>query len=167
MEHPQTGFQDSPQSYQSLVAQNGQFSPAMEGSHSPFLPVKGAGTLQSRKPHICFAVRRQSRGVWCVTFAPVPGETEQSYYDSDAQRQSSSFWPQYSSPGFSAPQPHPPLASCPSETPEQYCPRVVKRKNTHPQRPDREGHVTAMSAYPGPSLISILITALCLHMIKQ
>lgn len=44
---------------------------------------------------------------------------------------------------------------------------MVKRKNTHPQRPDREGHVTAMSAYPGPSVISILITVLSLHMIKQ
>lgn len=130
VEQPQSGFQDSTQPYQSLaVAQNGQFSPSMEGSHSPFLAGKGAGTL--------------------------PGESEQGYYGSDGQRQPPSFWPQYSTPGFTAPQPHPPLASCPSDTPEQYCPRVAKRKNAHPQRPDREGHVTAMSAYPGSGPIQL------------
>lgn len=109
-------------------------------------------------------------GVQCVILVFVPGETEQSYschsaelYDSDGQRQSSSFWPEYSSPGFAAPQPHPPLASCPSnhstQSSEQYCPRVGKRKNTHPQRPDREGQMTGMSAYPGQNVLTYLFCA--------
>lgn len=50
VEQPQTGYQDSSQTYQSLVPQSGQFSPAMEGSHSPFLTGKGANTLQSKIP---------------------------------------------------------------------------------------------------------------------
>lgn len=80
------------------------------------------------------------------------GEADQSYFDSDAQRQSSSFWPDYPSPNFTAPPPHPPLSSCPSNPglqSEQYCPRVVKRKSTPPQRLDREGQIAGMSAYPG------------------
>ncbi|XP_049439417.1 ETS1-related protein isoform X1 [Epinephelus fuscoguttatus] len=140
VDQSQTGYQESPQTYQSLVPQNGQFSPAMEGSHSPFLTSKGSNALQ--------------------------GETDQSYschsaelFDSDRQRQPSSFWPEYSSPSFSAPLPHPPSTSCPSthgpQSSEQYCPRVVKRKNTHPQRPDREGQMTGMSAYPGSGPIQL------------
>lgn len=50
MEQPQTGYQDSSQTYQSLVPQSGQFSPAMEGSHSPFLTGKAANTLPSKIP---------------------------------------------------------------------------------------------------------------------
>ncbi|XP_056235639.1 ETS1-related protein isoform X5 [Seriola aureovittata] len=133
VDQSQTGFQGSPQTYQSLVPQSGQFSPAMEDSHSPFVTGKGSTALQS--------------------------ETDQSYYDSDGQRHSSSFWPDYSSPSFTAPLPHPPQASCPaSSSPhssEQYCPRMAKRKNTHPQRPDREGHMTGMSAYPGSGPIQL------------
>ncbi|XP_041799013.1 ETS1-related protein isoform X1 [Chelmon rostratus] len=140
VDQPQTGYQESPQTYQSLVPQNGQFSPAMEGSHSPFLTGKGANTLQS--------------------------EADQSYschsaelYDSDGQRQSTSFWSEYPSPSFTAPLPHPPPASCPSshgpQSSDQYCPRVVKRKNTHPQRPEREGQMTGMSAYPGSGPIQL------------
>lgn len=98
-----------------------------------------------------------------VILVLVPGETEQSYschsaelYDSDGQRQSSSFWPEYPAPSFGAPQPLLPLTSCPSshstQPSEQYCPRVVKRKNTHPQRPDREGQMAGMSAYPGQNV---------------
>ncbi|XP_032375392.1 ETS1-related protein isoform X2 [Etheostoma spectabile] len=135
-----SGYQESPPAYQSLVPQNGQFSPAMEGSHSPFLTAKGSNALQS--------------------------ETDQSYschsaelYDSDGQRQPSSFWPEYSSPSFNAPPQHPPPASCPSNhgphSSEQYCARVVKRKNTHSQRPDREGQMTGMSAYPGSGPIQL------------
>nr|XP_046256625.1 ETS1-related protein isoform X2 [Scatophagus argus] len=136
VEQPQTGYQES--TYQGLVPQNGQFSPAVEGSHSPFLTAKGANTLQS--------------------------ETGQSYschsaelYDADGQRQPSSFWPEYSSPSFTLP--HPPAASCPSnhvpQSSDQYCPRVVKRKNAHPQRPDRESQMTGMSAYPGSGPIQL------------
>ncbi|XP_042345042.1 ETS1-related protein isoform X2 [Plectropomus leopardus] len=140
VDQSQTGYQESPQTYQSLVPQNGQFSPAMEGSHSPFLTAKGSNALQS--------------------------ETDQGYschsselYETDGQRQPSSFWPEYSSPSFSAPLPHPPQTSCPSnlvpQSSEPYCPRVVKRKNAHPQRPDREGHMTGMSAYPGSGPIQL------------
>uniref|UniRef100_A0A3B4XKL7 ETS1-related protein n=1 Tax=Seriola lalandi dorsalis TaxID=1841481 RepID=A0A3B4XKL7_SERLL len=138
VDQSQTGFQGSPQTYQSLVPQSGQFSPAMEDSHSPFVTGKGSTR---------------------VIPLFVPGETDQSYYDSDGQRHSSSFWPDYSSPSFTAPLPHPPQASCPaSSSPhssEQYCPRMAKRKNTHPQRPDREGHMTGMSAYPGSGPIQL------------
>ncbi|XP_071326402.1 ETS1-related protein isoform X2 [Trachinotus anak] len=133
VDQSQTGYQGSPQTYQSLVPQSGQFSPALEGSHSPFLTGKGSNALQS--------------------------ETDQSYYDSDGQRQPSSFWPEYPSPSFATPLPHPPPASCPSDSSphssEQYCPRVAKRKHPHPQRPDREGQMTAMSAYPGSGPIQL------------
>lgn len=142
------------------MPQNGQFSPAMEGSHSPFLTAKGPNTLQSKTFHLWILTNTPSQ--WAKFSSSVcnscflsPGETDRSYschsaelYDSDGQRQSSSFWSEYPSPSFPAPLPHPPPASCPQSS-EQYCPRVVKRKNTHPQRPDREGHMAGMSAYPG------------------
>ncbi|XP_060936954.1 protein C-ets-2-like [Limanda limanda] len=38
---------------------------------------------------------------------------------------------------------------------EPYCPRVAKRKNPHSQRPDREGHMPGMSAYPGSGPIQL------------
>ncbi|XP_041648553.1 ETS1-related protein isoform X2 [Cheilinus undulatus] len=139
VDQPQTGYQESPQTYQSLVPQNpGQFSPAMEGSNSSFVPAKGSNTLQSETDQ---------------TFSCHSAEL----YSSDRQRQSSSFWPEYSSPNFTAPLPHPPTASSslsPQST-EQYCPRVVKRKNAHPQRPEREGQITGMSAYPGSGPIQL------------
>ncbi|KAK5892075.1 hypothetical protein CesoFtcFv8_012492 [Champsocephalus esox] len=134
----QTGYHESLQTYQSLVPQNGQFSPALDGSHSPFLTAKG--TSQSETDH---------------SFSCHSAEL----YDSDGQRQSSSFWPDYSSPSFTAPLPHPHPAPCPSNhgphSSEQYCPRVVKRKNTHLQRLDREGQMTGMSAYPGSGPIQL------------
>ncbi|XP_041843892.1 ETS1-related protein isoform X2 [Melanotaenia boesemani] len=127
----QTGYLETSQTYQNLVPQNGQFSPALEGSHSPFLTGKAPNTLQS--------------------------EADQSFYKSDGQRQSSSFWSEYSSPSFTAPPPPP--ASCPSthnpQSSEQYCPRVAKRKNTHTQRPEREGQMTGMSTYPGSGPIQL------------
>ncbi|MED6254658.1 hypothetical protein ATANTOWER_031077 [Ataeniobius toweri] len=43
-----TGYQESLQTYQNLVPQAGQFSPAVESSHSPFLTGKGSNTLQSK-----------------------------------------------------------------------------------------------------------------------
>ncbi|TMS10782.1 hypothetical protein E3U43_019775 [Larimichthys crocea] len=118
VDQPQTGYQESQQTYQTLVSQNGQFSPAMDGSHSPFLTGKAASTLQSETDQSSFSCNSAE------------------LYDSDGQRQTSSFWPEYSSSSFTA-LPHPPPASsCPSnQTSEQYCPRVMKRKNTHPQRP--------------------------------
>ncbi|KAF7653589.1 hypothetical protein LDENG_00081090 [Lucifuga dentata] len=139
LDQSQTGYQDSPQTYQSLVPQNSQFSPGMDSSNSPFLPAKGGNTLQS--------------------------ETEQSFscpsaelYDSEGQRHSS-FWPDFPSPSFSASIPHPPSASCTSnpgpQSSDQYCPRVAKRKNTHSQRLDRQGQMTGMSAYPGSGPIQL------------
>ncbi|XP_029360761.1 ETS1-related protein isoform X2 [Echeneis naucrates] len=133
LDQSQPGYQGSPQTYQSLVPQSGQFSPAMEGSHSPFLTGKGSNTLQN--------------------------EPDQCYYDSDGQRHPSSFWAEYSTSSFSAPLPHPPPTSCHStaspHSSEQYCPRVAKRKHPHPQRPDREGPMTGMSAYPGSGPIQL------------
>ncbi|XP_076006316.1 ETS1-related protein isoform X2 [Genypterus blacodes] len=140
LDQSQTGYQESPQAYQSLVPQNSQFSPGMESSNSPFLTAKGGTTLQS--------------------------DTDQSFpchsaelYDAEGQRQSSSFWPDFPSPSFSAPLPHPPPASCSSnpgpQSSDQYCPRVAKRKSTHTQRPDREGQMTGMSAYPGSGPIQL------------
>ncbi|CAI5661652.1 unnamed protein product [Oreochromis niloticus] len=131
VDQSQTGYQESPQTYQNLVSQTGQFSPAVEGSHSPFLTGTGSNSVQS--------------------------ETDQSY--SDAQRQSSCFWSEYQSPNFAAPPSHPSMASCPSnpglQSSEQYCPRVVKRKNAPPHRLDREGQMTGMSAYPGSGPIQL------------
>ncbi|XP_029927945.1 ETS1-related protein isoform X2 [Myripristis murdjan] len=142
LDQTQAGYQESPQTYQSLVHQTGQFSPGMEDGNSHFLPGKGGNTLQS--------------------------ETDQSYschsadlYDSEAQRRASSFWSDYPSSSFTAPlpHPHPPPATCPSnpghQSSEQYCPRVAKRKNTHSQRPEREGQMTGMSAYPGSGPIQL------------
>ncbi|KAM9309690.1 ETS1-related protein [Pholidichthys leucotaenia] len=125
------GYQDSPQAYHSLVRQTGQFSPAAEGSHSPFLSGKGSTSL-------------------------LHAEADQSYSDS-------SFWPEYPSTSFSSPPPpqppHPSLSSCPSnpspQPTEQYCPRVAKRKNSPPRRPERETHLTGMSAYPGSGPIQL------------
>ncbi|KAK5612311.1 hypothetical protein CRENBAI_016299 [Crenichthys baileyi] len=129
-----TGYQESLQTYQNLVPQAGQFSPAVESSHSPFLTGKGSNTLQNK--------------------------TDQSFYDSDDHRQTSSFWQEYPSPSFTSPPLHPgPPSSCPSnpntQPTEHYCPRVTKRKNTHLQRPEREGHITGMSAYPGSGPIQL------------
>uniref|UniRef100_A0A3Q3X8G9 ETS domain-containing protein n=1 Tax=Mola mola TaxID=94237 RepID=A0A3Q3X8G9_MOLML len=133
---PQTGYQDSPQMYQSLVPQNGQFSPALEGSH--ILQHTHRGPILTEQSYSCHSAE---------------------VYDSDGQRRSSAFWPKYSSPGFAAPQPHPPLASGPSnhsaQSSEQYCSRVAKRKGVHPHGPDREGQMTGMSAYPGSGPIQL------------
>ncbi|XP_030606264.1 ETS1-related protein isoform X1 [Archocentrus centrarchus] len=133
VDQSQTGYQEPPQTYPSLAPQTGQFSPAVEGSHSPFLTGTGSNTVQS--------------------------EADQSYFDSEAQRQSSSYWPEYPSPSFTAPPSHLSLSSCPSnsglQSSEQYCPRVVKRKSTPTQRLDREGQITGMSAYPGSGPIQL------------
>ncbi|KAM8826349.1 ETS1-related protein isoform 2-T2 [Synchiropus picturatus] len=114
-------YQDSAQTYQNLVPQTGQFSPVMEGGHSPF-----TGKVQAHSAEL---------------------------YDS------SSFWPEYPSPPFAAPLPHPRPQACPATSgprpAEHYCPRVVKRKNTHLQRPERESRVTGMSAYPGSGPIQL------------
>lgn len=45
VEQPQNGYQESPM-YQSLVPQNGQFSPALEGPHNSFLNGKGGNILE-------------------------------------------------------------------------------------------------------------------------
>ncbi|XP_028280889.1 protein c-ets-1-B-like [Parambassis ranga] len=127
VDQSQPGYQEAV-TFHSVAPQSGQFSPAMEGAF--------------------------------LTKHTLHSDSDQSYYDSDSQRApSSSFWPEYSSPSFTAPPPLPPLSSCPSnpgpQSSEQYCPRVAKRKNTHHQRPDREGQVTGMSAYPGSGPIQL------------
>lgn len=157
VDQSQTRYQESPQTYQNLVPQTGQFSPAVEGSHSPFLTGTGSNSVQSKTFHSWVKTKHFSSDLifvvqWVILLFGA-GETDQSYFDSDAQRQSSSFWSEYQSPNFAAPPSHPSMASCPSnpglQSSEQYCPRVVKRKNTPPQRLDREGQMTGMSAYPG------------------
>ncbi|XP_034030074.1 ETS1-related protein isoform X2 [Thalassophryne amazonica] len=138
VDQSQKGYQEAPQTFQSLVHQNGHFSPAVEGNNSSFLTGKAGNTSQRE----------------CDQNYPRPSA---ELYDSEGQRQSSSFWPEYHSPSFTAPL-RPPTASCSSNPvlrSEQYCHRVPKRKNTHPQRPDREGHITGMSAYPGSGPIQL------------
>ncbi|XP_032410943.1 ETS1-related protein isoform X1 [Xiphophorus hellerii] len=141
LDQNQTGYQEALQTYQNLP-QAGPFSPGLDGSHSPFLTRKGSNPFQNK--------------------------SDQSFYDSDGHRQISSFWPEYSPPSFTStplhpplppPPPPPPPSSCPSnpstQPAEHYCPRVAKRKNTHLQRPEREGQVTGMSAYPGSGPIQL------------
>lgn len=75
VEQPQSGFQDSSQPYQSLaVAQNGQFSPSMEGSHSPFLAGKGAGTLPGTTTYI--SILYPGRFARCLNFPCVFQESQ-------------------------------------------------------------------------------------------
>ncbi|XP_061531688.1 ETS1-related protein isoform X2 [Phycodurus eques] len=136
------GYQEpgAPQSYQSLVPQSGQFSPAVEGSHSPFL--SGKSEAES-------GYSRHSADL---------------YPDSDGQRRA--FWSEYSPGGFGGPLPHPPTtAICPAPTnaaaaatvnpqpSDHYYPRVAKRKNM--QRPERDSHMAAMAAYPGSGPIQL------------
>ncbi|XP_014892406.1 ETS1-related protein isoform X1 [Poecilia latipinna] len=141
LDQNQTGYQETLQTYQNLP-QAGPFSPGLEGSHSPFLTRRGSNPFQNK--------------------------SDQSFYDSDGHRQVSPFWPEYSPPSFTSsplhppaplPPPLPPSSSCPSnpstQPAEHYCPRVAKRKNTHLQRPEREGQVTGMSAYPGSGPIQL------------
>nr|XP_057909370.1 ETS1-related protein isoform X2 [Doryrhamphus excisus] len=133
VEQPQAGFQESgaPQTYPSMAPQSGQFSPAVEGSHSPFLSGKTSQS-ESESTYSCHSA---------------------DLYDSDGQRRS--FWSEYSSASFGAPLAP---AMCPASTgtpqpTEHYYPRVAKRKNL--QRPERESHMAAMSAYPGSGPIQL------------
>ncbi|XP_024253272.1 protein C-ets-2 isoform X2 [Oncorhynchus tshawytscha] len=161
LDQSQAGFQDSTQTYHSLVplcspAQSGQFSPGMEdaSTSNSFLP--GKGTSHSGSPST-------------VSLDHL-SEVEQSYtrhsgeqlYDSEAQKTSPSFWPDYPSLSYSAsllPPHHPPSCSStpgPQQPSEQYCPRVAKRKSTHTQRHERErGQVMGMSVYPGSGPIQL------------
>ncbi|XP_061737907.1 ETS1-related protein isoform X2 [Nerophis ophidion] len=143
--YPQDGLiveqpQAAPQTYQSLGPQSGQFSPAVEGSHSPFLTGKASNASQSESES---GYSRHSGDV----------------YDSDGQRRP--FWSEYSSTSFSTALPHPSapsigpapsLAASPQPS-EHYYPRVVKRKNL--PRPERDSHMAAMSAYPGSGPIQL------------
>ncbi|XP_054637789.1 ETS1-related protein isoform X2 [Dunckerocampus dactyliophorus] len=139
VEQPPAGFQESgaPQTYPSLAPQSGQFSPAVEGSHSPFVSgtPSNASQSESESSYSCHSV---------------------DLYDSDGQRRS--FWSEYSSAGFGAPPSRPTApVTCPAPTSaqpaEHYYPRVAKRKNL--QRPERESHMAAMSAYPGSGPIQL------------
>ncbi|XP_028327274.1 ETS1-related protein isoform X2 [Gouania willdenowi] len=125
----QGGYQTHPQTFHSLVPQSGQFSPAVEGSHSSFLTLKDPNTSHC--------------------------DLDQIYYDSDPLRQNPpSYWSDY--PGFSS-SPSPTQTLTPPCPPHQghqptvhCCPRVAKRKHTHLHR---EGHM--MSAYPGSGPIQL------------
>uniref|UniRef100_A0A8C7SD20 ETS1-related protein n=1 Tax=Oncorhynchus mykiss TaxID=8022 RepID=A0A8C7SD20_ONCMY len=144
----QAGFQDSTQTYHSLVplcspAQSGQFSPGMEdaSTSNSFLP--GKGTSHRGTPSTVSL-----------------DHLSEKLYDSEAQK--TSFWPDYPSPSYSASLPpphHPPSCSSipgPQQPSELYCPRVAKRKSAHSQRPEREGgQVMGMSVYPGSGPIQL------------
>lgn len=101
-----------------------------------------------------------------------PGEAQQSYsgqpvelLSTERQKQPSSFWQEYSSSSFAASQPHPCPPNTSSHSSDQYCPRVVKRKNSNVHRSEREVQISGMSAYPGQNLSVFLFKAkqvLCL-----
>ncbi|XP_055084106.1 ETS1-related protein isoform X2 [Periophthalmus magnuspinnatus] len=122
-------------SYQSLVPQSSHFSPAAECSQSPY-----SSSLYSSSPSI----------------GSGQGVSEQSYSCPD-------YWPDYSASAssFTSPPPshpsHPPHPSPSPGTVHSYCPRVAKRKtaSTSAHRADREGPITAMSAYPGSGPIQL------------
>ncbi|XP_045070903.1 ETS1-related protein isoform X3 [Coregonus clupeaformis] len=134
-------------------AQSGQFSPGMEDASTSNSFLAGKGTSH--------------RGTPSTVSLDHLGEAEQSHsggklYDSEAQKRSPSFWPDYPSPSYGAPLPpphHPPSCSSipgPQQPSEQYCHRVAKRKSTHSQRPEREGgQVMGMSVYPGSGPIQL------------
>ncbi|CAN9514498.1 unnamed protein product [Ophioblennius macclurei] len=125
----QTGYQDPPHTYQNLPPHNGAFGLTGDGL-SAFLAGDPSHTLQ--------------------------GETDQVYSSSSSSSScSSSFWHEYPSPSFSAPPRAPHPAPCPRSSSEQYCPRVAKRRNPAPPRPEREGGASSMSAYPGSGPIQL------------
>lgn len=144
--------------YQSLVPQNGQFSPALEGAHNSFLNGKGGNILECnyfKLEYIIFHSVVLYMSSLLNSSSP-PGEAQHSYsgqpdelLNTEKQKQPSSFWHELSSSSFSASQPHP----CPPKTGThstgKYCPRVAKRKNANIHQSDREVQLSGMSAYPG------------------
>ncbi|XP_062321259.1 ETS1-related protein isoform X1 [Osmerus eperlanus] len=148
----------STQTYHSLMPQKGQLSPGIDDASSPFLQSKDTN----------------HRGITSTVSLDHLGEVVQSYghnlgelYDLEEQR-SSSFWPEYPTLGYTAPMPHPTASKAGSQSPEQYCPRVAKRKSTHSQRPAREGQMVGMSTYPGSGpillwqfLLELLLDSAC------
>ncbi|TWW80149.1 ETS1-related protein isoform X1 [Takifugu flavidus] len=135
VEQPQNSYQESPM-YQSLVPQNGQFSPALEGAHNSFLNGKGGNILECEAQH------------------NYPGQPAE-LLNTEKQKQPSSFWHELSSSSFSASQPHPCPPNTGTHSTGQYCPRVVKRKNSNIHRSDREVQISGMSAYPGSGPIQL------------
>ncbi|XP_066497525.1 ETS1-related protein isoform X2 [Hoplias malabaricus] len=88
------------------------------------------------------------------------GDGERGYglYESKAQSRPSQFWSDFSSSsGYCSPllPQNPPSPSPISQPPEQYCPRVAKRRTAAPLRPEREGEGGAMSTYPGSGPIQL------------
>ncbi|XP_057690985.1 protein c-ets-1-B-like isoform X2 [Corythoichthys intestinalis] len=130
--HPQDGLMvEQPQAggYQEPVApQNYQSLAPQSGQFSP-------ATEGGRSPFV---------GEAESSFSRRPSDL---YPDSDSHGRA--FWSEYSTPGFDGQLPAP---AGPQPT-DRYYPRVTKRKN--PQRHDRDGHVTAMSAYPGSGPIQL------------
>uniref|UniRef100_A0AAV2MFN7 ETS domain-containing protein n=1 Tax=Knipowitschia caucasica TaxID=637954 RepID=A0AAV2MFN7_KNICA len=71
---------------------------------------------------------------------------------------SADYWPEYSAlPSFASPTPSHPSHPQSSSRSHTYCPRVVKRKTavSAVHRPDREGPISAMSAYSGSGPIQL------------
>lgn len=144
----QVGFQESTQTYQNLVplctpAQSSSFSPTMDTSNH-YQPGKGPS----------------HRGASGTTSLDHMGESDRTYGLFEAEQQSRpSYWSDYPSPGYcsSMPLSQPASSSSPpvSQSAEHFCPRVAKRRSAPPQRSDREGEITTMSAYPGSGPIQL------------
>lgn len=130
----QSGFHDSTGSglsYQSLVPQSAHFSPKLESSQSPYSPNR--------------------------TVSSGPGVSDQTYSCPEVFDSHSSYWPEYSSSSSftSSSSSLPPRPNTSPQTAETYCPRVVKRRTAPSLRTEREGPITAMSAYPGSGPIQL------------
>ncbi|KAM9723761.1 ETS1-related protein [Menidia menidia] len=78
-------------------------------------------------------------------FPVTHAQVDQIYYEAEGPP----FWPEYPPP---PPPPGPPGPPRPSD---QCCPRVARRRSAPPQRSDREGHLTGVSAYPGSGPIQL------------
>lgn len=82
------------------------------------------------------------------------GDPVRSYghYETDVQGRPPQYWTSYSPPTYCPPlSNHTPSCGSPPapQPPEQYCPRVVKRRSAPSQRLEKDSEVTGMSAYPG------------------
>ncbi|XP_018582386.1 ETS1-related protein isoform X1 [Scleropages formosus] len=141
----QAGFQEAGPTYQNLLpscpsVQSSHFSSDVAGEHGHYLP--GSGPNQGV---VSSSVSLEHLG------------DSGSAFKAEMQSRSQSFWSAYPSPSYCPPsQSLPPsCASSPeSQPPEQYCPRLVKRKSTA-QKPEADREVTGMAAYTGSGPIQL------------
>ncbi|XP_061109545.1 ETS1-related protein isoform X2 [Conger conger] len=142
VDESQMGFQDSAQTYQDLLpscpqAQSRQFSPASGESHG--LSPQGVAS---------------STGDADRTYVHQNGKL----FENGGQNLTLPFWSDYPSPSYGPPmQNHPTsCSSSPTTQPSaQYCPRVAKRRSTHPPKSEMDGESSGMSAYTGSGPIQL------------